>query len=141
VTEATPPAGPTGFPPARLPATAYPRMALVLRIGLGLAVALILGSLAVLVAQHPGEQATATLPPSSTTADLNLVHLGHELLAGDPVAFLTLGLLVLVATPLVRVASGLYYFHRSREAAIEGVAFTVLLLLLLGLLVIGPLVR
>jgi uncharacterized membrane protein len=132
---------PPAFPPPRLPPSAYPRMALVLRVGLLASLALVFAALAVLVAQQPTASASASLPAPSTVALLNLAHLAHGLAAGNPLAFLTLGLLGLVATPLVRVASGLYYFRRSHERALVAVATTVLILLLLGLLLIGPTVR
>jgi len=54
---------------------------------------------------------------------------------------LALGLIVPVATPIVRVAWGLYYFRQDHERAMTGIALVVLVLLLLGALVIGPLIR
>jgi uncharacterized membrane protein len=72
---------------------------------------------------------------------LSFPGLGSGLASGAVEAFLTLGLVVLVATPIVRVLSGFYYFRRGGERAMTMITLVVLVMLLVGLLVIGPLVR
>jgi uncharacterized membrane protein len=126
--------------PPRLPDAAYSRMALVLRVGLGTAVVLLLGALFGYFALHPGARWSASAP-NLARQYLSVPALLGGLGAGNPVAYLTLGLLVLVATPIVRVLSGLYYFERNGEATMTSIALAVFLMLLFGLFVLGPLVR
>jgi len=131
----------SGPPPHPLPAEAYDRMTLVLRLGLGIALAILgLGVVAYLL-QHPGVSSSEVLSNNPILTYLSLSGLGSGLANGSVGAVLTLGLIVLVATPIVRVASGLYYFRQGHERAMAGIAFVVLVLLLFGILVIGPLIR
>jgi uncharacterized membrane protein len=125
----------------RLPDEAYARMALVLRVGLLASLAVVAISLLVLVARAPSAAIPAGVSTPTTAGYLGLAGLASGLSTGGPVAFLTVGLLGLVATPLLRVASGLYYFHRGGERIVAAVAAVVLTLLLAGILVIGPLLR
>jgi len=67
--------------------------------------------------------------------------LASGLASGSVPAVLTLGMIVLIATPIVRVTPGLYYFRKVGERAMTEISLTVLVLLLLGILVIGPHVR
>jgi uncharacterized membrane protein len=67
--------------------------------------------------------------------------LASALAHGSPVAYLALGTYALIATPVVRVATGLYTFHRQGERGMVGITAVVLALLVFGLLVLGPLVR
>ncbi|HYB79674.1 MAG TPA: DUF1634 domain-containing protein [Thermoplasmata archaeon] len=134
--------GPSSPPNSHpLPAEAYERMALVLRLGLGVALGILgIGVVAYLL-QNPGASSSDVLSHNPILTYLHLSELVSGLAAGSVGAVLTLGLIVLVATPIARVASGLYYFQRGRERAMTGIAFIVLVLLLLGILVIGPLIR
>jgi len=125
----------------RLPDEAYGRMTLVLRLGLGLAIAILLGGIAAFVLANPGESSEDVLAHNPILNYLSVQGLASGLAAGSVGAILTLGLIVLVATPIVRVVSGLYYFRKVGERAMTAITFTVLLLLLLGLLVIGPFIR
>jgi uncharacterized membrane protein len=61
--------------------------------------------------------------------------------AGDGVAVITVGLLALVATPSARVLLGAYFFARNRDRALTAITATVLLLLLLGAFLVGPLLH
>jgi uncharacterized membrane protein len=126
--------------PERLPDSAYRRMALVLRVGLALALAVFLGSLAVYLTIHPGAAWESSAPVPSLPY-LSADGLLHGLATGSPIAFLTLGILLLVATPIARVLSGFYYFRRGGERTMTAIALTVFLLLLFGLFVLGPLIR
>ncbi|MGP8077628.1 MAG: DUF1634 domain-containing protein [Thermoplasmata archaeon] len=129
-------------PPARdrLPDEAYERMALVLRVGLVASLAIFLGAIGTYLALHP-RAGWSSSEANPSGGFLNLPGLASGLAGGSPVAFLTLAVLLLVATPLVRVLSGLYYFQRGGERALAGIALTVFVLLLFGLLVLGPWVR
>jgi len=125
----------------RLPDEAYVRMTLVLRLGLGLAIAVLLGGIVAYVLAHPGQSSENVLAHNPILNYLSVPGLGTGLAAGSIGAVLTLGLIVLVATPIVRVVSGLYYFRKVGERAMTAITLTVLVLLMLGLLVIGPFIR
>ena len=123
-----------------IPEAAYHRMALILRIGLALALALLAIAMATYLAEHPG----ATWNPSEANPSaqfLTVPGLATGLVHGDPTAFLVLGVLCLVATPILRVLSGFYYFAQGRERSMARITLLVFAMLLVGLFVIGPLVR
>jgi len=124
-----------------LPDEAYQRMTLVLRVGLGAALAILAGGVLAYLLEHPGASSSSILGSNPILNYLSFRGLASGLATGSVGAVLTLGLIVLVATPIVRVASGLYYFRQGHERAMAGIAFVVLVLLLLGVLVIGPLIR
>ena len=124
-----------------LPPEAYTRMTLVLRLGLGIALVLLAGGLLVYLAGNPRASSSSVESNNPILGYLTVPGLASGLAAGSATAILTLGLLVLVATPILRVVSGLYYFGRTGERAMTAIVLTVLVLLLLGLLVIGPLLR
>jgi uncharacterized membrane protein len=127
-------------PPDRLLEEASPRIALVLRVGLTASMLVFLGTIATYLALHPNALREAS-PTSETIHFLTLGGLGHGLATGAPIAYLTLGVLLLVATPIVRVLSGLYYFRRGGERTMAAIASTVFVLLLFGLFLLGPLIR
>jgi uncharacterized membrane protein len=56
---------------------------------------------------------------------------------GSPSAFIELGILVLILTPIVRVALTTWLFERKRDWIFVGLAGFVLIVLLLGLFGIG----
>jgi uncharacterized membrane protein len=124
-----------------LPPEAYVRMTLVLRVGLGLSLAILIGSLGAYIVTHPGATSGSVLSTNPILGYLSFPGLGSGLASGSVEAFLTLGLVVLVATPLVRVLSGFYYFRQGGERTMTAITLAVLAMLLFGLLVIGPLVR
>ena len=134
---------PATEPPAvkPLPPEAYVRMTLVLRLGLGISLAILGGGIVAYLLLNPGVSSSEVLSNNPILGYLSLPGLGSGLAAGSVSAVLTLGLIVLVATPILRVVSGLYYFRKVGERAMTGITFAVLILLLLGLLVIGPHVR
>jgi len=134
----------TGKPPEwvpRLPPGARVWMTWILRGGLFASIAFLVGALVVYLFQHPGVSYESVVSSNPILGYLSIAGLARGLVAGSVEAYLTLGLLILVATPLMRVATGFYYFERGKERALAGVTLTVLLLLLIGILVIGPLVR
>jgi len=124
-----------------LPNEAYVRMTFVLRVGLGVSLAVLAGGLVAYLVMNPGSSSGAVLSGNPILSYLSLSGLGSGLAAGSVGAVLTLGLIVLVATPMIRVVSGLYYFGKGRERAMTYITSAVLVLLLLGLLIIGPHVR
>lgn len=136
-----PPSSSAAPPVRRLPAEAYARMATVLRLGLGLALAILGVGLVAHVVAYPNESSSSTLSSNPILPYLSVPGLASGLAAGSVDAFLTLGLLVLVATPIVRVLSGFYYFRRGGERAMTAITLVVFAMLMLGILVIGPLVR
>lgn len=132
--------GETG-PIRPLPPEAYRRMSQVLRAGLVVSLGMLAVGLAVEIALHSGQPISEIVSSNPILQYLNLPGLAAGLASGSLSAYLTLGLLVLVATPLLRVASGFYYFATGGERWMAGITLTVLVLLLLGILVLGPLIR
>ena len=135
------PDAPTAEGARGIPDSAYRRMTLVLRVGL-------LGSLAILAAAviaypfgYPSATSGQVIAANPIAEYLGLSGLLSGLATGSVPAYLTLGLLVLIGTPIARVASGFYYFRRGGEREMAAVTLTVLVLLLLGLVVFGPFVR
>jgi len=131
---------PPSAPADRIPDIAYRRMALVLRIGLTASLLVFLGGIIAHLALHPGAAWSPTESNPSLTY-LNPAGLARGLASGATAAYLTLAILLLVATPLVRVFAGLYYFERHGERTIAAIALAVFLMLLFGLFVLGPWIR
>jgi len=132
-------AGPTPEPESHdLPAEAYTTMTLVLRVGLVLALA-VLGAFVVLyIALHPERSFSSVLSSNPVAIYVTPRGLAAGLFGLHVEAFLTIGILLLIATPVSRVFTGFYYFHRQRQLALSKVTLIVFLLLLLGLFVLGP---
>lgn len=126
------------FAHPHIPDDAYRRMTLVLRVGLLTALAILLGGLVGYLLAHPGQMPGPAIASNPIVRYLNVGSLAQGLASGAPEAYLAVGLFVLIATPILRVAAGFYYFRRGRERVMAAVTFTVLVLLLLGVLVIGP---
>ncbi len=124
-----------------LPAEVYRRMSFALRAGLVTALLLLAAGVAAYLAAHPGGTAAGVLATNPIARFLSVGGLGQGLARGSPEAILTLGTLVLVATPIVRVASGFYYFRRGGERTMEAITLLVFALILFGLLVFGPFVK
>lgn len=130
-------------PPAdrRLPDAAYRRMTLVLRVGLLASLAIVLASFFAYLLTNPNATSGQVLSSNPILAYLSLGGLAAGLARGSLEAYLTLGLLVLLATPILRVVTGAYYFARGRERTMTAVTITVFALILFGLLVLGPYIR
>jgi uncharacterized membrane protein len=128
-------------PERPLPLEAYRRMTLVLRVGLVASLLILGGGLIAYLTEKASHSADSVVHSNPILQYLNLPGLWSGLLGGSVEAYLTLGLLVLVATPIVRVISGLYYFQRGGERAMTAITFSVVVLLLVGLLVLGPWIR
>jgi uncharacterized membrane protein len=96
----------------------------VLGIGIGVATVLMLAGLVLVVIDRDG------IP----THVVSLGHLLSGLTEPDPAAYLSLGLLVLVATPFVRVAGSLVAFALARDRRYMLVTAVVLAVMCLGVL-------
>ncbi|MCI4345911.1 MAG: DUF1634 domain-containing protein [Thermoplasmata archaeon] len=115
-------------------------MATILRTGLAFAAAIALvGVVRVLI--EGGGLSLALFDPVANRAAFDLSSVGAHLLAGNGVGIAALGLLVLVATPVARVAFGIYGFWRAKDGTLARIAAVVLVLLLVGLFALGPLLR
>jgi uncharacterized membrane protein len=132
---------PPGPRPPALPESAYRRMSDLLRAGLLLALVILTGALVGYLAALPNATLATAISSNPILGYLGLGGLARGLAAGAPAAYLTLGLIALVATPILRVASGCYYFRRNGERTMGRVTLAVLVLLLFGILVLGPLIR
>jgi uncharacterized membrane protein len=124
-----------------LPDAAYRRMTLILRAGLVTALSILLVGLVAYLVLHPGATSGQVLSANPILSYLSIGGLASGLASGALEAYLTLGLLVLLATPIVRVVAGSYYFARGGERAMTVITAVVFVLLLIGVLVIGPYVR
>jgi uncharacterized membrane protein len=121
--------------------TAAKRMAWLLRGGLVLASVLLAAGLVAFMLLHPNEDRRTLVNSNPIVGYLQVRALWAGLEGGHTQAYLTLAVLVLVFTPVARVLLGWYYFHRSGDRVLMWISASVLGLLLLGLFVIGPLVR
>ena len=99
-----------------LPLEAYLRMTLVLRVGLGVALAILGVGIVAYTLENPNASSSSVLTSNPILSYLSLEGLASGLASGAVGAFLTLGLIVLVATPIVRVLSGLYHVPSGRRA-------------------------
>lgn len=127
--------------PGELPISVYRQMASTLRVGLAVALVTLAAAIAALMARQPWSTSAGWISPNPLVRYLDPRVLGHGLATGAPEAYLTLGVYALVATPVVRVATGLYSFFRHGETRMGFLTAAVLALLLIGLLVVGPLIR
>jgi uncharacterized membrane protein len=131
----------TDPPPTRLPDEEYRWMSWVLRGGLLASLTVMSAALVAYALTHPELSLADALATNPILQFLGLSGLAAGLARGDPAAYLTLGVIALVATPILRVATGFYYFRRGHERGMEAITLTVLVLLFVGLLVVGPIVR
>jgi uncharacterized membrane protein len=116
-------------------------MALVLRAGLLLSAAFLLAGLLMFLWEHPSESLATLLSSNPIQGYLDPLRIVAGLEGWHPEAFLSLGVIILVATPFLRVATGFWYFLESKDREMATLTGIVLGLLLLGILVIGPLLR
>jgi uncharacterized membrane protein len=124
-----------------LPPAAYVAMTRVLRVGLGIALVILFGALVAFGIENPGIDSTTVIAANPIAGYLSLPGLAGGLASGAPEAYLTLGILALLAVPIARVLAGFYFFQRNGEVVIARITFAVFVLLLVGLVVIGPLIR
>lgn len=142
MTSSAPPVPPEpAHPPGDLPNAVYREMAATLRIGLFVALGILAVASVALIAREPLSSSEGWISPNPLIRFLDPRVLASGLASGTPEAYLTVGVYALVATPVVRVATGVYSFYRHGEGRMGTLTTIVLVLLLVGLLVIGPLVR
>lgn len=116
-------------------------MTRLLRGGLLLALAVLAAALVLLVAVDPSASSSRVTEAKVLAGYLGLTGLAGGLASGSPEAYLTVGVLVLLATPFARVFAGVYYFRVARDRPMVAISTTVAALLLLSLFLLGPVLR
>jgi uncharacterized membrane protein len=117
----------------------YRRMSAVLRVGLMTSAVLFAVGLLDFVLRHPGGDLATFVASNPITHYLSPEGLFRGIGEGHSEALLTLAILVLVATPLARVATGVYYFVAEQDRPLARISLVVLVLLLAGIFGLGPL--
>jgi uncharacterized membrane protein len=134
------PAIETPAPPVAIPSDR--RMAnlisLTLRIGVLASAALIILGLVIYAVSDDGpDTVDDALGKNSEITQIRPSTILDGLADGSPSAFIELGILVLILTPIVRVALTTWLFERQQDWIFVGLAGFVLIVLLLGLFGIG----
>jgi uncharacterized membrane protein len=113
----------------------------ILRYGVALSSAVIVVGL-ILTVVAPPQGAPATLQGALVAnygrPALSVPALIAEVRGGNPVGVLELGTLILLATPVTRVAASVVLFLEERDGLYVAVTLLVLSMLLLALFVVGP---
>lgn len=110
-------------------------ISLVLRIGVSVAVALVMAGLGLTFARHPGYAHLSgssyhPLTMLSSKFPHTIGQLGHALAIGDGRGLIGLGLVVLIATPVLRVAVAVLTFAYEKDPPMTIVTLFVLAVLL-----------
>jgi uncharacterized membrane protein len=109
-----------------------------LRIGVTLSAALIVLGVALLLIRGPGLAVPASLAQLNAGADLPLTLSFRSILYGaaqlHATAVIELGLLVLILTPIARVAMTVVLFARQYDRTFVAITVVVLLILVIGFL-------
>jgi uncharacterized membrane protein len=127
--------------PWELPSETHVAMGRVLQIGLFISMVLLMVSLGAFLLHHPTEPPSHLITSNPLAKYLSPQGLLAGLIGLHPEAYMTLAVIVLAVTPAVRVFTGFYYFVRMGDRPLAEITLTVFLLLLLGFLVIGPILR
>ncbi|MGC2034086.1 MAG: DUF1634 domain-containing protein [Thermoplasmata archaeon] len=122
------------------PPDAFALIARLLQIGAALSLVLLVTGLIGYLVQHPAMTLTSVTQNNPIANYVDPIRLAQGLARLAPEAFLVSGIFVLIITTVLRVVAALGYFVRGKERAMAFVTFWVVVMLLLGLLVIGPLV-
>ncbi len=113
-------------------------IATTLRAGVVLSVAVMLVGLALTFAHHPNYATSPDARRQVTGDDYRFAHNLSETMHGlvrlEGRSIVTLGLLLLIATPVLRVAFSLVLFAGQRDRAYTAITATVLALLLISFL-------
>lgn len=112
-------------------------VSILLRVGALASLAIVIAGSVVMLVQHPDfltdpASLAPILAPHSTTRTVGGVLKG--LASGRGEAIILLGLMLLIGTPVLRVALSVATFLRSRDRLFAGLTATVLCLLLLSFL-------
>jgi len=119
-------------------------ISLVLRIGVAVSVALVLAGLGLTFAQHASYASLTNgvsyhhLTSHSTPFPHTLGALFHDVAIGNGRGIIGLGLIVLILTPVLRVAVGALSFVFEKDPRMAAITFFVLIVLL-GSFVLGSL--
>jgi len=111
-------------------------ISLVLRIGVVLSVALVAAGLALMFSHHGayvsirGSFSYRRLTSSTTAFPHSFSALGHSIARGDGRGIVVLGVLILILTPVLRVAVGVLSFLYERDPPMVVVTLYVLLVLI-----------
>lgn len=124
-----------------LPPEACLVMSRVLRTGLLLSMALLLAAIGAYVLHHPGESSSQLVASNPIEQYLTPSGLAAGLLGLHPEAFMTLAVIVLAVTPAALILTGFVCFVRARDRPLAEITIVVFVLLILGFLVIGPVLR
>lgn len=127
--------------PWELPPETHVAMGRVLQSGLFISMVLLLASLGGFLLHHSTEASSQLINSNPIAKYLSPQGLLAGLIGLHPEAFMTLAIIVLAVTPALRVFTGFYYFVRMGDRPLAEISLTVFLLLLLGFLVIGPILR
>jgi uncharacterized membrane protein len=114
----------------------------ILRYGVVLSSLVVAAGLVLMVlAPPPGAPASlqGTITADFGGPTLNPSALLAGIAAGNPVSVLQLGTLILLATPIARVAASVFLFLRERDMLYFGITLLVLAMLLFAIFVVGPL--
>lgn len=137
----TPPrgAGGPGSPGAAADSALYGFLSRLLIVGVGLSLALMAAGVLLLAARHvplavPQVGANGQTGRGSGTW-LPLADVAPRALAGDPNGILDLGVLMLFATPTLRVVAAIVVFAADREYRYVAISCAILALLALSLIV------
>lgn len=112
-------------------------IALGLRIGVLLSITLIIIGLALLYASG---QASGSGQSLTTTYGVNLKDIFHGAALLDGMSFILLGIVVLIATPVVRVLLSVFHFAAEKDWLYVVITLIVLIDLLIAILVMPHLV-
>jgi uncharacterized membrane protein len=75
--------------------------------------------------------------PSAPDVALNPIEAVHQLLQGNPIGLLSLGIMLLIVTPLARILVALAEFARGREWRMVVVSLVVVTVVAIAILVGG----
>ncbi len=120
-------------------------ISVVLRVGVLLSVGVIAVGLGLMFAHHPGYGSFTghfsyhRLTSPSTTFPHTLTQLGSSLSKGNGRGIVVVGVLLLIATPVVRVAVSVLAFVLERDPAMTAVTLVVLGVLVLSFVLGGQL--
>jgi uncharacterized membrane protein len=113
----------------------------VLKYGVATSTVLLLAGLALLIADQPAGMPTSVQQLISSnygrpTLDIGTLFSGAA--QGMPVFVIQLGLVVLLATPVVRVLASVIVFAVERDMTYVAITLIVLAILLVSIFVVGP---
>lgn len=113
------------------------QMGLLLRTGVLLACAIMLGGAVLDLIRHGGQHESYSAFHGEPAALESIEGILGEVRTGDARAIIQLSVLVLIATPVMRVAFAIFGFARQKQWIFSLVSVTVLALLSYGLFVRG----